>query len=629
MDRETLDRWCERGILYLVLSLLVFAPMATGAVRSLEFLVVQGLTIVVMVLWGFRIWINPRPKLLWPPLTWWILAFSIYAVARYFTSEIEYVARKELLRIVVYTFLFLVVVNNLHRQESTQIVSFTMIGLGAGISCYAVYQFLTDSPYVWHFIKPEGYKGRGGGTYICPNHLAGFLEMLLPLALAYTLAGRGKILTKILLGYAALLILAGIGATVSRAGWAACGLSLVLLFGVLAMQRGRRLPALVLLCVLVAGGIFFVVKADPLKKRFSTNSTAGLTELDMRLELWDAAIRMWKENPWFGAGPGHYDARFRAFRPFRIQMQPDRAHNEYLNIVADWGVAGGVLVLGGLATLGWSVFRTWRHVKRSENQVGTGLSNKFAFVLGGSVGLLALAMHSLLDFNMQIPGNAVLAVTLAALLVCHLRFATERYWASARAWMKIALSAILIIGVLFLGWQEFRLGREYIWLDRASSKGAFSPEQANALERAFAIEPNNAQTSYDIGESYRMRSFEGGENYQEMAEQAMKWFEVGIKINPYDGYNYMRKGMCLDWMGRHKDAAPYFKKGDELDPNGYYMAAHMGWHYVQVGNYAAARDWFQRSMELYLKDNQIAAAYLQICDRKLLQNAEKQQHLSK
>ena len=75
------------------------------------------------------------------------------------------------------------------------------------ISFYAVYQFVTDSTRVWHVFTQ--YRGRASGTYICPNHLGGFLELLLPLALAYTIAGRLKALTKIFLGYATLVILAG------------------------------------------------------------------------------------------------------------------------------------------------------------------------------------------------------------------------------------------------------------------------------------------------------------------------------------------------------------------------------------------------------------------------------------
>src|SRR5437899_1903567 len=106
MNREALDRWCERGILGLVLTLLVFGPLALGAVRALEFSVIQGLTVAVMLLWGCRLWIASRPKLFWPPVCWAVVAFAVYAIARYFTADIEYIARVELLHVLVYSFLF-------------------------------------------------------------------------------------------------------------------------------------------------------------------------------------------------------------------------------------------------------------------------------------------------------------------------------------------------------------------------------------------------------------------------------------------------------------------------------------------------------------------------------------------
>src|SRR5438093_7512067 len=152
MDREKLDCWCERGILGLVLAILVFGPLATGAVRALEFLVIQALALGVIVLWALRFWLDPRLKLLWPPICWGVVAFVVYAVARYLTADIEYVARQELIHLLVYAALFFAILNNLHRQESVQLIAFTLIFLATAISFYAVWQFLTGSNRVWHFI---------------------------------------------------------------------------------------------------------------------------------------------------------------------------------------------------------------------------------------------------------------------------------------------------------------------------------------------------------------------------------------------------------------------------------------------------------------------------------------------
>ena len=624
MSREVADKWCERGILGLVLAILVFGPLATGAVRTVDFLVIQGLTMGVMVLWSLRLWVSPKPQILWTPLCWAVLAFVVLAIVRYGTAPIEYVARQQLIHILVYGFLFFAILNNLYRQESVQIISYTLIGLATAVAGYAVYQYVTGSNYVWWFEKPPLYKGRAGGTYICPNHLAGFLEMLLPLALALVLVSRGRALTRVFVGYASLVMLAGVGTTISRGGWMSCCAGLFALFGALALRRQYRFPATVLLGLLLAAGTYFFIKAEPLKRRYPMLPESGLSAVSdgaVRLDLWEAALRMWQDHVWFGVGPGHYDYLFPIYRPQSMQARPEYTHNEYLNTLADWGVVGSAIIGFGLVALFAGVAKTWKPVQRSGNELAAGLNGRFVFVLGVSCGLLALLVHSVVDFNLQIPANAILATCLMALLNSHVRFATERYWVNAGLAIKGLLTLALLAGLGCLGWQECRQGREYVWLNRAEYSHLFSPEQVALLEKAFAVEPNNFETSYRIGEAYRIQSFEGGDDYEALAQKAMIWYERGWKINPLSGANYARYGMCLDWLGRHEEAAAYFNKADELEPNSCHTAANIGWHYIQVRNYAAARIWFQRSLLLLGADNQLAASYLQICQQRLLDAA--------
>ena len=230
MNRQTLDRGCKWGILGLMLGILVFGPLAMGAVDAPEFLVLQGLATGMLLLWALRLGISPKPRLLWPPLAWGVLAFTVMAIGRYLTADIEYVARQEMIQVLLYAFLFFVIVSNLYRQETAQVISFPLIFLAAGISCFAVYQFFTHSNQVWSYVSP--YPGRASGTYISPNNLAGFLEMLLPLATAYVLVGRMKPVVRILLGYAVVAMLAGMVVTFSRGGWVAVATALVVLLGV-------------------------------------------------------------------------------------------------------------------------------------------------------------------------------------------------------------------------------------------------------------------------------------------------------------------------------------------------------------------------------------------------------------
>jgi len=623
MNRDTLDHWCERGILGLVLGILVFGPLAMGAVDTPEFLVIQGLTVAVMLVWTLRLWISPKPQLLWPPLGWVVLVFAALAIGRYLTADIEYVARLEMIQVLMYVFLFFATVNNLYRQESVQIISFTLIFLAMGISCYAVYQFLTHSNHVWNYTSP--YLGRASGTYISPNNFAGFLEMLLPLAVACALVGRMKPVVRILLGYSALVMLAGMAVTFSRGGWVAVVAALLVLLGTLIFHRNHRLPAFLLLVVLAAGGTVFVT--NYLSKTLSYMRRVGTpgetTELDfgVRLDIWTAAEQMWRDHFLWGVGPAHYDYCFREYRPESVQASPDRAHNDYLNLLADWGAAGGIIVLAGVVTFGAGLRKTWKYVRPLESDFGRGMSNRFAFFLGASAGLFALAVHSVVDFNLHIPANAILGVTLLALLSSNLRFATERYWLGLRLSVKMIATLALVAGVAYLSCQNWRRGHEAVCLARAEQSPNFSTQRAAALNTAFGFEPMNFETAYNIGECFRTQSFDGGQNYEALAKTAMQWYARGMKLNPHDGYNYLRYGMCLDWLEKHDEAGPYFNRADALDPNGYYTQANIGWHYVQAGNFAAARPWLERSLRLYGNGNDIARFYLDTVERKLVENA--------
>jgi O-antigen ligase len=632
MNRESLDKLCERGILGLMLAVLIFTPLAFGGlsqdpigsswdwVIANPFAIVTGMTAAVVALWCIRLWINPRPQLLWPPICWAVVGFAVYAIIRYLTADIEYIARQEMLQVLIYTLLFLATVNNLHRQESTQAIVLTLVFLAMAISFYAVYQFAMGSDRVWCLIKP--YPHRGTGTFISPNNLGGFLEMILPLGLTYTLTSRLQAVTKVFTGYASLAILAGIAVTGSRGSWFAAALGLIVLFLALLFHRSYRLPALVLLIVTLGGGVYFGAKELSLRMRFrELKDPSGELTDDGRFTIWRAAVQLWHENIWWGIGPGHFNSRFGRYRAEIVQASPDRVHNDYLNTLADWGVAGSALIAGALALLVAGAFRTWLYVRRSENSLDQ-RSSKLALVLGASIGIIAILAHSLVDFNMHVPANAIVAATLMALLSAYIRFATDRYWFRAKIIMKIPISIILAAALFFLTWQTVRSESESLWIIRASRAESASPEKIDALEKAFAVERKNDETARAIGEAYRQQSWQDLGDSEAEAKEAMKWFQRAFDLNRYDDSSILRTGMCLDRIfGRHDEALEYIKRAVEMDPNSSFNNAYMGWHYVQSGDYAAARPWFLRSIRLESQDNLIADTYLKLVGDRMLEAA--------
>jgi tetratricopeptide (TPR) repeat protein len=269
----------------------------------------------------------------------------------------------------------------------------------------------------------------------------------------------------------------------------------------------------------------------------------------------------------------------------------------------------------------WWLVKTWPHVRREENTFGSGQSNRFAFFLGAMCGLAALAVHSFMDFNLHIPANALAGVVLLALVASNARYATEQLWVRLRNPGKAVLSSVLAVMILALAFQAWRGIGETFWRTRAESLPYFSPERAVALEKAFSWEPQNFQTADDAGDCYRTQSLDGGDDYIALGQKALDWYAKAIRLNPHDGYAYLRTGMCLDWLGRSEQSGPAYSAAEAHDPNSYFVTANIGWHYVQIGDYPAAREWLIRSLYLEGKNNQIAQNYLAICEAKLAEKA--------
>ncbi len=316
-----------------------------------------------------------------------------------------------------------------------------------------------------------------------------------------------------------------------------------------------------------------------------------------------------------------------------VQLRPERAHSDYLNTLADWGLVGAGLVASAWLLLAWGIIKCWRTVRGGRDDFSRKKSNKFALLVGGSVGLVGILLHSFLDFNFQLPANAILAVALMAWLSSQWRFETERFWFRAGVVLKSIASLVLLAGMVYLGGEGWRAARECLLLQRAERIGQpphhYSYALIAALEQAFRVEPKNFETAHAIAECYRLKSWDGGDDYAALARKAMEWYQRGMTLNPYDSDNWLNCGKCLDWLGVNQagakeDSSTYYNRANQLDPNNYFTSAWTGWHYVQTGDLAAARTWFERSRELESSkmENKMTYQYLPILERRLEEAAE-------
>jgi len=269
------------------------------------------------------------------------------------------------------------------------------------------------------------------GTYRNRNHLAGLLEMALPMALALLAAtvghtrpphaatrhGRRKptfrqwlarfSVTRInqvaALGAVSLAILLGLIFTRSRAGVTLAMVGILLSTLMFSYRLGGRNTYGLIGTFTAAGiGVASLIGLAPVLSRFTYADPFE----DGRWKIFDATVRAIGEFFPLGSGAGTFVEVLRRFHPASFPgVTINRAHNDYLEWLLEFGLIAGVLILV------WLLFyvRQWGRVwKRGDWTIW-----RFAQA-GAGIALLLMMLHTLVDYNLRTPANAVATAFVAA-----------------------------------------------------------------------------------------------------------------------------------------------------------------------------------------------------------------------
>lgn len=274
------------------------------------------------------------------------------------------------------------------------------------------------------FARTFGAEGqRIGGFFVNSNHLAAFLSLVVFLCAGVLCFGRGGASSKLVLGFICICACIGMALTQSR------GALVGLVGGVLVLgsvgfwilwQTQRhifgRLALGISVVLLLGGSVLFLVNSEFQKRRASVNPLTN----DVRLHIWKAALGQHAMNPAFGMGPRMFYDYGNTLRPAEMpvhQQEPQFAHNEYLQLLADYGWVGLGLaalmvvlhVAHGLRFLGWYVAHKYPHS-------GTLMSDTAGFTVGAMAALAATLTHAVFEFHLHVPATAVLTALVLGLL---------------------------------------------------------------------------------------------------------------------------------------------------------------------------------------------------------------------
>ncbi len=320
---------------------------------------------------------------------------------------------------IVFAGIVLAIVNT---RQRIRLLSVVIVVSGVFQGVYG--SLMTLSGVEWGFFVPkQDYLGFATGTFINRNHLANYLVMCLATGTGLLLADlyqssaeswreHGRRALQALLGNKfrlriglALMVIALV-LTKSRMGNTSFFMSL-LIAGFLWLLFTRRitkgslllLVSLIVIDTLIVGAWFGI---EEVKERVETTTVATETRVEVNRDV----MPLINDYLLFGAGAGTFYNAFTMYRQEDIVMTYDHAHNDYFQFLAEHGVIGCapliVLVLV-------SLFKSFRVMLTRKSLFFQAMA--FAPLMA----ILAMLIHSVVEFNLQIPANAVLFIVLLVL----------------------------------------------------------------------------------------------------------------------------------------------------------------------------------------------------------------------
>ncbi len=300
----------------------------------------------------------------------------------------------------------------------------TLIYLGVFEAIYGTMQYLTGWQKIFTYAK-RAYTEEATGTYINHNHFAGLLELTFPFIMAYIFyyfqiwveqrrrrfapsasqAWRSAGPQALFYLFLLVILIIGVISSRSRGGILAAAFTVVFV-ALLAQVRARRkawLLGLVLFLIFAAGyGLW--IGLDPILARFEQLQQAHYLQLEGRLSFWKDSLGLVREYPLAGIGLGNFGLGFRRFQTSLVTLFVDHAHNDYVELVTETGFLGVALVFVPILYLFGKMIAIFLTDQRRYRP---------AVLLGCIGSTLALLIHSVTDFNLQVPANAtVFAVVL-------------------------------------------------------------------------------------------------------------------------------------------------------------------------------------------------------------------------
>jgi O-antigen ligase len=426
--------------------------------------------------------------------------------------------RHVLVQMIAVLFVFSLVRSNFSSPETIYRLAIVAVFNGVALSLIGLAQWVSSKPNVVFWIFPS--EGNVFGPFICRNHFAYYINMSMGLGIGLLLRSQffkadalgsrkplGSLSSMLQdpwlmwIGSALAVMAAGLCCSLSRGGLAAFVVGAVVCVGMHWRHAGRFAHW--------SSGVVFVILGLALTAWIGAGSVgrriASVWEINFmeeeRKSAWSRVLGQFPESPWLGTGMG----TFRFTEPLSrgpsdaSNMIYEHMHNDYLEVLLE----GGIFQMAVLLSLAFLVFRV--SFQAFQRHKGTGLGS---MVVGAIFGLVAVAVHSTVDFGLHIPAVTLLAITIVACLSSLGDPPAHAPEASASiGWLGAFAQATVLLAV-----SVFLL--DYCWRSERAERYRLAANATTAdqldkkidyLEAAVAYTPDDPLLQAAAADAYRER----------------------------------------------------------------------------------------------------------------------------
>ena len=346
----------------------------------------------------------------------------------YFTvSMARYQTVSHLLLLVTYLTAFFLTLFLCRDRNAKKRLVFALVSLGIFEALYGLIQYLTGWQQIFAYVK-KYYLEEATGTYINRNHFAGFLEMILPFAMVLALrwthllsrntsggagtfrkiVSRTELVSVVFWLFLAILISAALVLSRSRMGIISALVSLVAILALAGTStvRPRTRTAVAALFFLGVLGLIVWIGSDPVMSRFETLGQEYTLSGQSRVSIWRDTLGLIRQHPFLGTGLGSFSVAYTPVQTAFLNLLVEHAHCDYLEVATELGLPGAILVFGSIF---WVLAETARRYRKLEERFDK------AICLACIGSIAAILVHSLAEFNLYIPANALVFTTILAL----------------------------------------------------------------------------------------------------------------------------------------------------------------------------------------------------------------------